>query len=287
LQSFIQDQDSEKTTSSKFTDISQQISVNHSYSSNQDASSGLPSSLKPFKTLISQSPASTAERAAVETRANPLDLAKKTARSKFHGLVRYQQGLSLQRAELEIVEKGLCDISILGFEHQPVITLGKRAQVTEDISHTLEEISLKGIEILEVPRGGHATLHSPGQLVIYPVVNLNRYKLGVRRYVELLLVVLQSELEQLGIKAKQICGMPGLYTEAGKIAFVGIQVQKGIASHGIAINISNDLNLFSNIRSCGKNQETFDSLQNHGVKISLSELFESFSKKMIFKVANA
>ena len=179
-------------------------------------------------------------------------------------MITYDEGLRAQDEVVNHLRGSSADIelgTILGLEHQSVITLGKRGRVEEDLEVGADELKRRGIELHISPRGGQATLHSPGQLVIYPCVSLMKMGLGVRDYVSLLEKVTQAFLKDLGLEAKPDPEEPGLYTAKGKIAFFGIRVTHAIASHGIAINAGNDLSLFKLIRSCGKASEKFDAIK--------------------------
>jgi lipoyl(octanoyl) transferase len=132
--------------------------------------------------------------------------------------------------------------------------------VVDDLQVAEDVLKERGIELHISPRGGQATLHTPGQLVIYPCVHLTRIGIGVREYVSLLERTTQNFLKDLRIESTPNPEEPGLYTKKGKIAFFGIRVTHAITSHGIAINVTNDLSLFKLIRSCGVEGETFDSV---------------------------
>ncbi|MES2768310.1 MAG: lipoyl(octanoyl) transferase LipB [Bdellovibrionota bacterium] len=168
-------------------------------------------------------------------------------------------------------------MTILGVEHPSVITLGKRAEPSEEIKITLDSLEDLNIQYYKVDRGGHATLHSPGQLVIYPILNLSEYGLTVRDYLCALQKSTIAFFDQLGIKTFAKEDSPGIYTKKGKIAFFGIRVKKGIAFHGLAINVSNDTEDFSLIRSCGASLETFDRVADHGVKMPLADLYSRWT----------
>jgi lipoyl(octanoyl) transferase len=182
--------------------------------------------------------------------------------SIYYGKTNYHQSMKIQ-AEA-------CN-QILGFEYDPVITLGKRAG--------LEEIkSIQGFEVYETDRGGFATLHSPGQLVIYPVFNIRQKKISVTEFVKLLEQTTEAFLEDHGIQCVS-GGDSGVFTGLGKIAFIGIRVKSGVTQHGISINIKNDLKLFESIRPCGLSTRPLDSVLNHGVDIPLSEAFQSWCER--------
>lgn len=156
------------------------------------------------------------------------------------GEVPYAEGIQIQertRGEVLALGRG----SILGLEHPRVITHGIRMKE--------EEAPLSDIPVFKTNRGGQATLHNNGQLVIYPILPIQNWHWGVRRYVELLLKTTESFLGACNITV--VSKNNGIYTEVGKIASVGINIKKGIAGHGIAINICNDLSDFARIEACG------------------------------------
>lgn len=200
--------------------------------------------------------------------------------------VTYEDGLKAQEKALELLEKSPASLGmVLGLEHPSVITLGKRGRESEDLNAHALELSKKGVELKISSRGGQATLHSPGQLVIYPCVHLNRMGIGVRDYVCGLEKSTKSFLTELGIETLESCGDPGVYTPKGKIAFFGVRVSKGMASHGLAINVANDLELFGLIRSCGRTGESFDRILDYAGlapnKQALPELFLSWQKHFL------
>jgi lipoyl(octanoyl) transferase len=166
--------------------------------------------------------------------------------------------------------------SIIGLEHPTVITLGYRAEPSMELARESELIP-----VLKVHRGGLATLHSEGQLVIYPIIQLKKYHLGVKDYVQLLLGCTQQLLSDFGVTARLDTEAVGLYTKKGKIAFCGIQVKNGTTLHGLSLNVTNDLSLFSTIRSCGVTNPVFDRLFDHGVQVSLETLFHRWSRIFI------
>lgn len=202
-------------------------------------------------------------------------LEQKNCEKKLRDLIVGGQGVSFQK-DMEL-KRQRRQAYVLGFEFYPVVTLGKRGSVESDIligpgletnhdleGHKIEEQSLKDdgridFEIYRVERGGQAVLHNPGQLVIYPILSLRDWNFSVRFYVETLLRVTGEVLKGLGIESFVREGSePGVYTSQGKIAFVGLRVDRGVSSHGIAINVSNCLADFGAIRSCGVQAAALD-----------------------------
>ena len=163
------------------------------------------------------------------------------------------------------------NIVILGCEHRDVITLGRRAQESE--------IFQKGVlPVVRSTRGGLATIHSRGQLVIYPLLNLREQGLSVKHYVKILLETTQELLAFYNVKSTVDLQEVGVYTTHGKIAFCGIEIKNRVSLHGISLNISNDLKLFQLISPCGLQNSKMDRLQNHtDSELDLQSLFGQWS----------
>lgn len=129
-------------------------------------------------------------------------------------------------------------------EHPPVFTQGLAGKA----EHILQ---LNQTPLIHSDRGGQVTYHGPGQLVIYPLVNLNRLNLNIRQLVTLLEDTIIQYLCEVGITAYADCKAPGVYIEGKKIASIGLRIRKQCSYHGIAINIKMDLKPFTDIRPCG------------------------------------
>lgn len=156
----------------------------------------------------------------------------------------------------------------LGCEHPAVITLGRQATKAELVSpdlnfneaHGGKETLDKGggespaqwprIPVFQTDRGGQATLHSEGQLVIYPIVHLRALSWGIKDFIDCLLQTTSSQLQSYGIST-ELAEPAGLQTPEGKIAFMGLRVDQGVTRHGLSLNIGNDLTYFDGIRACG------------------------------------
>jgi lipoyl(octanoyl) transferase len=129
-------------------------------------------------------------------------------------------------------------------EHPPVFTLGMNA--------TPDHVLAPGdIPVMRIDRGGQVTYHGPGQLVVYPLIDLRRAGLGVRDLVTALERSVIDYAAELGIRAECRTGAPGVYVDGRKLASVGIRVRRGASYHGIALNVSDDLDPFRRINPCG------------------------------------
>lgn len=193
--------------------------------------------------------------------------------AQFLGLIEFDQALNLQNELVQICATKNTQF-ILGLEHPQVMTLGLRAHHTP-----LNELcSMPWTDpVIKISRGGLATIHNPGQLVIYPIINLRENGLPVRGFVQNLFSTTQKTLKEFNIESTMdLCDQPGLYTAKGKIAFCGLQIRNGITMHGISINIHNDITVFSSFQSCGIAKSHIDSLAQHGVTISTRDFFQKW-----------
>lgn len=162
------------------------------------------------------------------------------------GLLPYRDALALQESLVERKLAGDTDDYLLVLEHPPVYTLGRGAE-TADLLGADREL---GIEAVRTSRGGGVTFHGPGQLVSYPVVSLDRLGLDVIAYVRKLEAVLIEVCAGMGIDADRRQGAPGVWVGDAKIGSVGIAVRRGVAFHGVALNVSTDLGFFARIVTC-------------------------------------
>ena len=179
-----------------------------------------------------------------------------TVSSAFLGSQDFNEVCDLQKQLVHQI-KGHSEVRVLGLELKPVITLGIRGNTQTDVIFSNEELS---IPVVTTDRGGHATVHSPGQLIIYPMIDLKFFKMGIKSFIDNLFAVTKVLLKRYGVETEYDSEKPGLYTINGKIAFVGIKVDQGVTRHGIAINVSNNLELFNGIKSCGIRCQRHDKL---------------------------
>ncbi|HEX3609466.1 MAG TPA: lipoyl(octanoyl) transferase LipB [Solirubrobacterales bacterium] len=178
------------------------------------------------------------------------------------GLVSYDEALVAQRWLRDARQDGAIPDALLLLEHPPVYTRGRRA-TPEELPMAIEWYGLQGIEVRDTDRGGQVTYHGPGQLVAYPIVDLRPYGDDVHEYVRRLERVAIRSLAKHGVEAGTIEGLTGVWTEgeppgtaagpaeARKIGSIGVHVSRGITTHGLAINVSNDLKPFEWIVPCG------------------------------------
>jgi lipoyl(octanoyl) transferase len=187
--------------------------------------------------------------------------------SKFIGKVGYQAGLKVQADAGQELERSALSAVVLGLEHDPVITLGVRGQLDTDLRVSPGEVLARGFEVVKTNRGGQATLHNHGQLVIYPICDLKRLSLGTRDYVCLIEKSTAAWLTSLGVSWERQEREPGIFVGGKKLVALGFRISHGKTSHGIAINVSNRLEDFELIRTCGISNQPVTSLSMVGLKI--------------------
>jgi len=129
-------------------------------------------------------------------------------------------------------------------EHRPIFTLGQAGKP----EHVL---NAGDIPVLHVDRGGQVTYHGPGQIVLYPLLDLRRLGIGVRDYVHRIEQALIDTLSEWNILGQRHSGAPGVYVAGAKIAALGIRVRRGCSFHGLAFNVDMDLEPFCRINPCG------------------------------------
>jgi lipoyl(octanoyl) transferase len=173
----------------------------------------------------------------------------------LEGLVPYREALELQRSIAHAVARGALPDTVVLLEHRPVITLGRRTGAGEVHVPPGAEV-----EIVETDRGGKSTYHGPGQLVCYPILDLNRHGQDVKRYCRDLEETLIRTLARLGVEATRTDGLTGVWLTppARKIASIGIHVSKWVTTHGYALNVDLELAPFTEwITACGLEDAAF------------------------------
>jgi lipoyl(octanoyl) transferase len=142
--------------------------------------------------------------------------------------------------------------------HRPVFTLG----VNASREHLLQP---GDIPVIQIDRGGQVTYHGPGQLMIYPLLDLKRAGLGVRALVTALEQSVVDLAAELGVEAASRCDAPGVYVAGVKIASIGLRVRRGASFHGMALNVNMDLQPFERINPCGFSNLEVTDLKRLGI----------------------
>ena len=174
------------------------------------------------------------------------------------GVVPYGEALALQRSIATRVAEGSSPDTILLLEHPPVITLGRRTEPGE-----LHIPPGADVEIVETDRGGRSTYHAPGQLVCYPILDLARHGLDVKKYCRDLEEALVRTLAASGLEGMRIDGLTGIWMSPPprKIASIGVHISKWITTHGYALNVDLDPAPFTQwITACGLDDAAFTTM---------------------------
>ncbi len=173
------------------------------------------------------------------------------------GQISYAEGLKSQRDF--IVGNKTQEVLLLGMEHPATITLGRNPIGQTDILEPT--LAQKKFSVVQAERGGRATVHAPGQLVLYPLVHLPSLGISLRQWVRFLELVTESIAIKYGKTLVSHCD-PGVYTNLGKIAFLGLRIEKGFSTHGLGINVHDMQSYFQAINPCGVAGQRLDFLSD-------------------------
>ena len=196
------------------------------------------------------------------------------------GLADYRQILQTQQVLREKRQQNEIPNTVLIVEHPAVITLGARQSANRLLID--REVLSKNIDVVEVRRGGGTTAHNPGQLVFYPILNLQKTALGINQYIRELEAIGTELLEQLEVHSTRQKGAPGLWIGRRKIASIGVRVSKHITYHSMAINIQNDLSIFDFIVPCGlDNVEMTSVLKETGKRHPMNQIKQNLTELLI------
>jgi lipoate-protein ligase B len=198
------------------------------------------------------------------------------------GLVNYLDAYERQKKCVQSVIAGAQDHLVL-CEHPTVLTLGRMTN-PQSLLYERKEIEGRGVMITSVDRGGDVTLHAPGQLVVYPIFNLNKHGKNLKVYMEKLQEVAIDLLKNFGILAISIYGQRGAFVGPDKIISIGVGVRKWVTYHGLGINVNTDLSLFNLIKPCGLNvrMTSMQELKGHAVSMKdvKGRMIELFQQRM-------
>jgi lipoate-protein ligase B len=166
-------------------------------------------------------------------------------------VLEYQEARTLQtRLVSAIIDGSMDDNIVLMLEHPPVFTVGRRGGL-KNLTVTEDFLKHVKIPVIRVERGGDITFHGPGQLIVYPIVNLRAAKMAVTDYVENLEEVMIRTVHQWGIRARRNPVNRGIWVGNNKLGSIGIALRHGITFHGLALNVNCSLEPFGWIHPCG------------------------------------
>lgn len=166
------------------------------------------------------------------------------------GILGYDEAFDIQsKLASKIIEKDYRGIILL-LEHQPVITIGSNHS-RDNLISTEKRLRESGIDLTSSNRGGDITLHAPGQVICYPVLNLKYFGKDLTAFVQNLEQVILDTLDTYGIKGRRVEKHRGVFIENSKIASIGLRVRKWVSIHGFSLNVNIDLSYFQHIIACG------------------------------------
>lgn len=188
------------------------------------------------------------------------DLGVRDYREVWEMQQRVQEEVKQQKIRGELTSNYLFFV-----EHPPVYTLGKSGKEANMLWDAVQ-LRAKHAEFIKVDRGGDITFHGPGQLVVYPVVDLENFGMGVKEYVRALEEVVIRTLKKYGLSGARVEGATGVWLETGsplerKICAIGVKCSRYVTMHGFALNVNTDLAYFNAIHPCGFVDKGVTSLQ--------------------------
>ena len=185
------------------------------------------------------------------------------------GITDYKTAFRIQSDLFEQVLASEIAAALVILEHPHVYTLGRRSK-QDDIQLPSEQISRMGIAVVPTNRGGATTYHGPGQIVVYPIINLKRSGISPVEYVRLIEETLISTLKEFKILGVRKKGMPGVWIKNSKIGAIGVRISKGITTHGFSLNVSSNLSYFDHIINCDSEDMTMTSIKNESPSLELN-----------------
>lgn len=171
------------------------------------------------------------------------------------GLMPYDVAWDLQHKLQRGVIDGTEGEKIILVEHPDVITLGRHAKES-NLLLSRDSLAKQGVGVFDIERGGDVTYHGPGQLVVYPIINLTEHRLGVKKYVDRLEEAVIHTIASYGLKGKRVEGATGVWLGKGnqderKICAIGVKCSRFVTMHGLGLNVNTDLSRFGLINPCG------------------------------------
>lgn len=196
------------------------------------------------------------------------------------GLRSYEEALAIQELYHERVRSGELSGAVLFVQHKPVLTLGKNADPSLILASSAD-LRSEGVDCVTTDRGGEVTAHMPGQLVVYPILPLQRMRLPVKSYVEGLQRAVIHTLKGWNLPSVCDSAFPGVWIGSNKICAVGVRIRERVSMHGIALNVNNRLDLFSRIIPCGIRDRGVTSMaQELQGEVDMDEVLRALSRAM-------
>ncbi len=195
----------------------------------------------------------------------------------FLGKREYTSAWELQNEIHALVKNNSISSVVLYLEHNHVYTLGKNADTDFILNNYPDDI-----EIIETDRGGQVTYHGPGQLIGYPIINLNNYKKSVSWYMRSLEEIIILTLKDYGIPSSRKDGMTGVWIEDDKICAMGVRISRWVSMHGFALNLNPEMKYYDGMIPCGIQEFGITSLSELlNENIDINEVIESITKNFL------
>jgi lipoate-protein ligase B len=192
------------------------------------------------------------------------------------GRISYERAFAIQRLAHRLRREGRIPDILLTLEHDPPVFTCGRSAGAGGLAAEADEIARSGIPILHVDRGGDITYHGPGQLVVYPIVDLRRLGKDVREHIKRLEEAAIRTVAEYGVCAARRPGYPGVWVEPGKLASVGVYVKDWVTRHGLALNVDVNREHFAMIRPCGLPVRAVSLVELLGRPVRLDEVEATF-----------
>jgi lipoate-protein ligase B len=180
------------------------------------------------------------------------------------GLMRWDEADRWQKEQVKLRQAGAVPDQLLFVQHPHTVTLGRNAK-PENVLMPREALAARGVEVFEANRGGDVTYHGPGQIIGYPIIDLNGWKRDVHLYVRALEEAIIRVLAGYGIQGERSAVNSGVWVAGAKICALGIHISRWVTSHGFALNHTTDLSFFGCINPCGLGRPV-TSLAGQGVE---------------------
>ena len=195
------------------------------------------------------------------------------------GLTPYKEAWDLQKRLVKMRYQGKVPDLLLITEHEPVITMGRATQ-KENLLVSREELKERNIELHLIERGGDITFHGPGQAVVYPIIDLSTRGKDLHGYLRDLESVIIDTLAEYGLTGTTKKGLTGVWVNNHKLAAIGVAVTRWVTYHGLALNVSTDLDYFKLINPCGITQFPVGSISSMlGREVSLDRAMNLLAEK--------
>jgi lipoyl(octanoyl) transferase len=185
------------------------------------------------------------------------------------GVMDYDEAWALQKETAKQRSGGaLAHDTLLLVEHPPVVTLGRSTKPGHLLS-TPEGLTAAGVQLRDVERGGDVTVHEPGQLVAYPIIDLKQHRQDLHWYLRQVEAAIIQALASLGIDSERQPGQTGVWRAGRKLASIGVHARDWVTWHGVALNVDNDLATFAHVVPCGIDQVTMTSVARESVWVGV------------------